>query len=224
MELFIDNISCFAPGFFYPSVVSSLLLLICVLVIACCLPETLPGKQKKVISPVESARRMVEVFTSDEDTRKRLLLSLVSLFLAYFAFISISKVRRMDKLLLLSPFLRYCRGLLTNAFCLPLQVNSLYLMNTPFCWDSTRIGVFEALRSGVGSLSSIALVGLLQSVVSTPGLTIMGAASSTAFLVLFGFARTDLMVYMGKSRPALSWTRSTCANLAGKIKNKSIIN
>ena len=84
------------------------------------------------------------------------------------------------------------------------QVTNLYLMNEPLCWSSIQIGTFLFAKDGISRIASVSLIVLLQRCLPTPYLAITGAVSGSGSNVLMGFARSDLMLYMGTLTETLS--------------------
>ncbi|KAK7105145.1 hypothetical protein V1264_019745 [Littorina saxatilis] len=155
-------------GFFYPSLVSAIFLLMSALVILCLLPETVPRDRKGWFSPAEGARRVFSIFLSRGQKYQRafLWMGLLAFFLAMMPEFADVKVR------------------------------SLYLMNEPFCWSSVQMGIFQAAKDGASRCSSLFLIKVLQRCLLTPALAIIAATAYVAGDVLMAFARDDLAVFM----------------------------
>ena len=85
------------------------------------------------------------------------------------------------------------------------QVDYLYLMNEPFCWTSTHIGLVGSIKYGVSTITSLFLLLPLQRVLSAPCLALLGAISFLACDVLTGLAHSALLIYLGNAQP-LDWT------------------
>ena len=71
-------------------------------------------------------------------------------------------------------------------------------MAKPFCWSSTQIGLWGALKDAISRICSVTLIAGLRKCVIAPVLVILGAISDTSGDIWMGLARSDLFVYIGR--------------------------
>ena len=76
------------------------------------------------------------------------------------------------------------------------KVRDLYLMNLPFCLDSTLIGWFMMARNLGAHLFTLFSVATLSRCLHGMGLGILGMCSSFGGYLMYGFAQTRLEVFM----------------------------
>ncbi|KAK7492506.1 hypothetical protein BaRGS_00016172 [Batillaria attramentaria] len=155
-------------GYFYPSLAACLLNLACILIIAVLLPETLPRDRKRFVSPLASFKHLIGTFIARDNAYRQalLLLSLVAFLISTLPTMSVS------------------------------SVENLFFMNEPFCWDAIQIGIFGTIWDGSSLVASLTIIKILQKILSTPLLIIVGSLSETGEMVVLGFARNRLMVYL----------------------------
>ena len=76
------------------------------------------------------------------------------------------------------------------------SIFTLFIMNTPFCWDSVHISTFSAYTTVVHLISSLIITRFVR--INDILLCIASALSHLTSLVLYGFAINSLGVYAGK--------------------------
>lgn len=79
-----------------------------------------------------------------------------------------------------------------------MTVESLYVLNSPFCWSSVTLGWFGALRSGILSVTAAAVVKPLQFCFRDEYIVIIGSLSNIASCVLEAFTVNSTVMFMGK--------------------------
>ena len=77
------------------------------------------------------------------------------------------------------------------------NVEILYQLNNPFCWDPQRLSWFVALRSGAQQILGMALVKPLQYIFSDESIAMLGCVSLIAGFTMEGLAQTDGVLYGG---------------------------
>jgi len=80
-----------------------------------------------------------------------------------------------------------------------ISVENLYLLNYPFCWDPTKLGIFAALRSGFQQIIGMAMVKVLHFCMNDEWISVFGCVSYGSAFVLEAFATNEMMMYIGKS-------------------------
>lgn len=79
------------------------------------------------------------------------------------------------------------------------NIETLYLINIPFCWESNKIGTYLTLKIVLSHCFSLLLVKLLTRITRDEFVGLIGLVSSASGFLLMGFAYEDWMVYVGKS-------------------------
>ncbi|KAK7104916.1 proton-coupled folate transporter-like [Littorina saxatilis] len=161
-------------GFFFPSLTAGMFDLLCIFIVIAFLPETVTRDRKCMMTPWGSLKRIWTTFSSRDNPHQRALL--LVLLLAFFI------------------------GVFGDYPAMKLDV--LYLMDQPFCWSSSQIGLLESIKVGVSRLASLLMLLPLQRVMSATCLAIFGALSFLASNVLIGLAEGDLLVYLGGAAAA----------------------
>ncbi|KAK7492505.1 hypothetical protein BaRGS_00016171, partial [Batillaria attramentaria] len=155
-------------GYFYPSLVACLLILVCILIITVLLPETLPQDRKRFVSPLTSLRHFAGTFRSRDNPYRQAMLAmgLLAFLLATVPNVTLATVM------------------------------NLYFMDQPICWDAIHIGIYMTVFDGSSLIVSLATINLLQKIFSTPLLAAIGALSEAGELVMLGLVHTDLLIYL----------------------------
>lgn len=71
-----------------------------------------------------------------------------------------------------------------------------YLLDSPFCFSPEKISIFETIKSCLTELVIILGIKSLQSCLMDELIALIGILSSTAMLVLFGIAQTEIYLYI----------------------------
>ncbi|VDI17896.1 Hypothetical predicted protein, partial [Mytilus galloprovincialis] len=77
-----------------------------------------------------------------------------------------------------------------------INVQSLYVMNSPFCWSSVLIGLFGGVRSVAQTIVGVSLAWPLYRCMSKDAMVIVGSLSAIGYYVLTALATNDIMVFM----------------------------
>lgn len=78
------------------------------------------------------------------------------------------------------------------------QIDTLYELNTPFCWDAVLIGIFAMARNAGQFLVGIPMIKLFQKCLSDEYVTLVGLLSNMFSLILEGTAPNSMALYFGK--------------------------
>lgn len=78
------------------------------------------------------------------------------------------------------------------------NVEPLYQLDAPFCWSPEKLGYFGALKSLVQQIFGMGMIKVLQMVMSDEAIAMLGCASLAMSFTLEGFAKTDVIMYIGK--------------------------
>lgn len=84
------------------------------------------------------------------------------------------------------------------------SVDILFMLNSPLCWDSVKIGYFGVAHRVATALGSIILVGVLQRWLSDEKIGMLSTISFFLGVVLQGFAWNDILMFTCKSLIILS--------------------
>ncbi|KAH3868255.1 solute carrier family 46 member 3-like [Dreissena polymorpha] len=118
-------------GFFWPLALSTFLLVLALIVLVFCVPETLGISNQRSETTTTPCARVEEVFQSMLEAFK-------------FYFTHKSKVKRLKYILLICVFTFMCIPYLNRG-----TMEVLYQLGQPFCWSATRIGWFAAIRTAI---------------------------------------------------------------------------
>jgi PCFT/HCP family folate transporter-like MFS transporter 1/3 len=78
------------------------------------------------------------------------------------------------------------------------SIEMLYQLGKPFCWPSQKIGLFSAALHAAQGLAGICLIAPLKKCLSEVSIAIISNFSNMVSFVLEAFAKSDLMLYLGK--------------------------
>lgn len=159
-------------GYFYPDVVAACFVGIGLLLSLTLLQESLPeSRKRKKVSIVENMKRVTECYRADFSPKgpRWMFIILISIF-------ALSALTNLGK---------------TN-------VETLYELNTPFCWDSIKIGIYSSVKTCFSHLGGIVLIKVIHTCSSDAVVALAGCVTTIAMLVLKGLAQSDLAMYLCK--------------------------
>ncbi|XP_076096168.1 proton-coupled folate transporter-like isoform X2 [Mytilus galloprovincialis] len=158
-------------SYMYPEFLSVIIVTIGILLAVFVLPETLHPSRKRDdhVSICQNMRNVTECYTSE--------------------FSPLSK--RWMFILLIFIFIMSAFGNLGRP-----NVEQIYQMNSPFCWDSVRIGWYAAVRNLAWSFGSIAIIKLFHLCTTDDVIALVGCITCVASAILEGIASTDLYLYL----------------------------
>ncbi|XP_053387496.1 solute carrier family 46 member 3-like isoform X2 [Mercenaria mercenaria] len=156
-------------GYFYPSVAISCLSVVGVVILIFLVPETMQNNQMQGqrSSVVKSIAESVKFYFCDGSKIKRA--KYILLMLGFF-FLGIPALSRMS-----------------------LEV--LYQLGRPFCWTSTKIGWFGAVKMAVSSLFGIGGVYLFKRCFADDTIAFYSLIFGAVAYVVEGLAKTDIVLY-----------------------------
>ncbi|XP_052770103.1 solute carrier family 46 member 3-like [Mya arenaria] len=141
------------------------------LLLVIALPETYPKEvrsQRTYSSRLENLKDSYDLFVSKENSGKRWMYIIT---LAVFSLTTYDVFGRV-------------------------AVEGLYLLNYPFCWGPSQLGVFTALRTGCQQIVGMAMIKVLHLCFNDELIAVIGCLSYGASFVLQAFATNDLMMYL----------------------------
>ncbi|XP_046575204.1 proton-coupled folate transporter-like [Haliotis rubra] len=77
------------------------------------------------------------------------------------------------------------------------NIDTLFFMNLPFCWSPEKMGVYDTISTVVRKTFGVAIVRVLQCCSSDAVMGILGSLSNAGGEMLFAFASTEWMLYLG---------------------------
>nr|KAG5712290.1 hypothetical protein BaRGS_023869 [Batillaria attramentaria] len=157
-----------AVGYVAPAVVVAVLLFLATVSVVLFMPETLHRPAEIVLNPAVHLRKVFGFYILDGTVRQRCLF--LCGLMAYFFVILVSLGK--------------------------LSVETLYELNTPFCWDSVQIGLFGGLKMLVQVTGSVAAVKVLQACMRIEFIGLLGLVSGMASFMVEAFAFSDWMMYL----------------------------
>ncbi|CAH1778808.1 unnamed protein product [Owenia fusiformis] len=178
-------------GFLYPFIGIVVILLLSLLYTVFLVPETVPKMPKEANLIKDRVVKSVLIFTKDNGTnRQKVLLMLLFIFLV-------------------SSFTVVSAG----------EVVTLYLLNTPLCFNSTMIGVYNAVKLVLSNIIGTGLLGLLQRCVPDQWMVIVGLMSGALNALVMGFAGDVPTVFIAL---VMGVFQSTTTPLLMSIASKQI--
>lgn len=135
------------------------------------LPESIESSQKQNFSSISQKqyiRNAIDFYTKKGPLRWKFLLLAI-----VFAFSALPNIGRVN-------------------------VQTLYVMNSPFCWNSVLIGWFGSSRSFIQMVVGLGLSRLLLKYMSERTLCIAGTISAILYYLLQTFAINDIMIFLSK--------------------------
>ncbi|XP_053387492.1 solute carrier family 46 member 3-like [Mercenaria mercenaria] len=156
-------------GFLFPSMAVSCLSGIGVLILLFLVPETKPNIriQRQGSSMLKSVTESVKFYFCDG-----------------------SKIKRAKYILLMLGFFFMGIPALSRS-----TLEVLYQLGRPFCWTSTKIGWFGALKMAVASLLGLGGVYVFKGCIADDTITLYSLIFSTAAFIVEGLAKTDFALY-----------------------------
>ena len=160
-----------STNFFFPSLTAACVQLTILLVCIFTIKESLPPGVR--ISPPPFCRvikRSTAFFTSSEfkDRRYKFIMLLFA-----FAFADMTVTHRKS-------------------------MESLYQLGMPFCWNSSQIAIFATARSLGENIIGLGSMKLLQKCVTDVSISLLGAVTEAASLVIEGLATNSTAMYLGE--------------------------
>ncbi|XP_052058780.1 proton-coupled folate transporter-like [Mytilus californianus] len=158
-------------SYMYPELLSVIIVTIGIILAVFVLPETLHPSRKRddQVSVCQNMKNVTECYTSE--------------------FSPLGK--RWMFILLIFIFIMSAFGNLGRP-----NVEQIYQMNSPFCWDSVRIGWYAAVRNMAWSFGSIAIIKLFHICTTDDVIAVVGCITCVASAILEGIATTDLYLYL----------------------------
>lgn len=154
-------------GFFWPMLSAGIYVAL-TLVLVILLPETYPKeKRTKMSSPWEFLNNSFSLFFGKQNYGKRWMYNILMLIFIF------------------SMFPVFGRS----------NVETLYQLNNPFCWDPKHVSWFVALRSAASQIVGMGLVKPLQYVLSDEAIAILGSLSFMAGFTTEGLAQSEDLIY-----------------------------
>lgn len=159
-------------GFFYPSVLSVFMTVVALIIVICFLPETLhKSRKREKVSLFENMSRVFDVYRPNFSPHGKQWMYVTLLF----------------------TFMLSCLAGIARP-----QVETLYQLNSPFCWNSVKIGWYGAMRMGLLSAANLAMIKLFHACgLSDEYLILASMFSVTTSCVVEGLATNDFMLYAG---------------------------
>ena len=79
-----------------------------------------------------------------------------------------------------------------------MQVETLFQLGYPFCWDSVQIGWYGTLRIGMLSIGGMVMIKVFHCCTTDEYIALAGFVTTIASSVITGLATVDSMFYVGK--------------------------
>lgn len=157
-------------GYFWPLILAIAILILMLILFVTIVPETVTKRNFSELSPKMTFKRLVKFYICSEEKPER---NEHKFWLCLLAFATLS-------LSVIGEF----------------SIETLFVLNSPFCWDSVKIGNFSAVMSFLSPIFTLTIFKLMQRCM-TPELI-----GSTTFLFFIArcfikaFAVNDFMIYV----------------------------
>ena len=157
-------------GYFYPMLASGVMVVLNILIIIF-IPESFPKDKRNLQeSTFDKITTIFKLFFGESNKSRRWMYNTLML------------------VFLLTMFTSFGRQ----------SVESLYLLDTPFCWSSEKLGNFTSLKMLLQQIFGMGVIKLLQKAMSDEAIAMLGCVSFGASFVLEGLAQTDILMYIGR--------------------------
>lgn len=159
-------------GFFYPEIIATCFVAIGLLLALTMVQETLhQSSKRKHVSIWQNMKRVTECCTPNFSSSGKPWMFIILLLI--FAMSAISNLSRAN-------------------------VETLYQLNSPFCWDSVQIGVYSAVRACCWNIGALFIIKLCHICTSDEVIALVGCITTVTSLVIEGLANSELMLYICK--------------------------
>lgn len=157
-------------GFFYPSLISTAMVLLGLLIVIFILPETLhDSKKRSDVSFIQNMVRVTDVYKKgfSPDGKQWMFIILIVIFM-------------------MSNLANIARP----------QIETLYQLNSPFCWSAVRIGWYGSMRLGLLNIGNLAMIYLFHLCTTDEYIVLASLLTTVVSLTIEGLATTDFMLYL----------------------------
>ncbi|XP_069118620.1 lysosomal proton-coupled steroid conjugate and bile acid symporter SLC46A3-like [Argopecten irradians] len=96
-------------------------------------------------------------------------------------------------------------------------IETLYMLNSPFCWSSVDVGQYMTVRVGLPFITGMLLFGPLQRCLDESLIAVIATVSNMAGFTMEAFAYNKVMLYMV---PALSFARTMAVPVVRGIMSR----
>ncbi|KAL4237310.1 hypothetical protein ACF0H5_002028 [Mactra antiquata] len=137
------------------------------------LPETFPKEirnERKYSSPFENVKDATDLFCSNSNKGRRWMYIVTLEAFMFTAYDAFGRI----------------------------AMEGLYLLNYPFCWNPTKLGIFGSLRMLFQQVVGMGMVKVLQYCMNDEMIAIAGCVSYAASFILEAYSTNDAMMYIGK--------------------------
>lgn len=159
-------------GFMYPELISVVVVFTGIILIVAVLPESLHESRKREdVSIWGNLKRATECYRTDFSPSGKRWMFIILLFI----------------------FIMSAFSILGRP-----NVETIYQMNSPFCWNSVKIGWFGTLRNIAWSFGSMIVIKVFHICTTDEVIAMFGCITSAVSAILEGIASSDLVMYLGE--------------------------
>ena len=160
-------------GFFWPLVVAISVNVLAIILFIIIVPETIERGKLSDLSPLKSLKRITKFYVKKDQGKNR---SRLQFWLCLLAFAS-----------------------LTQAVIGEFSLDTLFVLNSPFCWDPVKLGNYGAVMAFVNPFLSLIVLRLMQCFFSEELIAGLSLGFHIIRCILKALAKSDWMIYLGKS-------------------------
>ncbi|XP_005107288.1 proton-coupled folate transporter [Aplysia californica] len=154
-------------GYMAPTALCGGFMVVALVVAICIFPETMQTRRKVVINPVLHIKKVFSFYTSGSSKRR------LQCWLGLILFFTL---------------------MLSNLGRVPVEI--LFVMNSPICWGSVEIGIFNALRLLAMAAVAVVLLKVLKHRLSLETIGVICSVSAILGFVAEGFSTDTLSLYL----------------------------
>ncbi len=136
----------------------------------CIIPETIVNDPEAKLFDIKLIKAIFKLYSKDDGTKRLWKLQLTVLLLFVTCVVEIGG---------------------TDVF-------TLYLMNTPFCWDSIKIGYIFGITMVIRNTGAICTAKIAERYIHDMALLIMAGVSAVIAFILFSLATSYVLLLIGK--------------------------
>ena len=174
LSIFVSGYLISWFGFAVPLVVASACTITAIILVCCCVAESLRERDRADgARPLRQIRAALDFYITKEATG--------------------SKGKRWKFIIYITAFTLISLGIFGRK-----NIEIFYLIGLPFCWNSVQISNFGTVRTIVQDVFGLIMIRVFQCCISDFWIAIIGTISAVGYFIIVGLATNSLHLYMGK--------------------------
>ena len=173
LSIFVSGYLISWFGFAVPLVVASACTITAIILVCCCVAESLRERYRaEGARPLRQLRAALDFYITKEAT---------------------SKGKRWKFIIYITAFTLISLGIFGRK-----NIEIFYLIGLPFCWNSVQISNFGTVRTIVQDVFGLIMIRVFQCCISDFWIAIIGTISAVGYFIIVGLSNNSLHLYMGK--------------------------